>query len=147
MKLELSAWSGRTTTLSNVGKTALWPNITDLMAEVDRGILLESKLRVVVMDENSFRKDSLLGAGSISLRRLGPRINSEVELTVDLQDNGTAIGHVIIGATLRAARAEEIIETISEESITFQKGVLIIKSISATNMRGGDSGHFDKQVL
>jgi hypothetical protein len=146
VKLELSAWSGRTTTLSNVGKAALWPNITDLVAEVDRGILLESKLRVIVMDENSFRKHSLLGAGSVSLRRLGPRINSEVELTVDLQDNGVAIGQAVIGATLRVASAEEITETIPEEAITLQKGVLMIKSVAAKDMRGGDSGPFDKQV-
>lgn len=142
----MSAWSGRTTTLSNVGKAAIWQNITDLVVEVDRGMLLESKLRVIVMDENQFRKHSLLGAGSVSLRRLGPRINNEVEFTIDLQDNGVAMGQAIIGATLRTARAEEITETISADQITLQKGVLMIKSVTAKDMKGGDSGPFDKQV-
>jgi hypothetical protein len=65
---------------------------------------------------------------------------------VDLQDNGVAIGQAVIGATLRVARAEEITETIPEEAITLQKGVLMIKSVAAKDMRGGDSGPFDKQV-
>jgi hypothetical protein len=109
-------------------------------------MLLESKLRVVVMDENSFRQHSVLGAGSISLRRLGPRINSEVELTVDLQDNGVAQGQAIIGATLRVARAEEISETVAEDQITVQRGLLMVKSVAAKDMKGGDGGPFDKQV-
>jgi hypothetical protein len=109
-------------------------------------MLLESKLRVVVMDENSSRQHAMLGAGSISLRRLGPRINSEVELTVDLHDNGVAQGQAIIGATLRLAQAEEITETIAEDQISLQRGLLMIKSVEAKDMKGGDGGPFDKQA-
>lgn len=146
MKLDLVSWSGRTETRPNAGGNASWPQISHLKIEVDREILLDHKLRISVCDENTIRDHKTLGAGKVSLRPLASRMNSEVELTVHLSENGAACGTIVLGATLREARAEEIVNTMAESSVKITEGLLTVKSVTAKDIIGGDSGMFDKQV-
>jgi hypothetical protein len=117
-----------------------------LKAEVDREILLDHKLRVSVCDENTTRDHKTLGTGKVSLRALAARMNSEVELTIHLSENGAACGTVVIGATLREALPQEVVNTLSESMVKITEGLLTVKSVTAKDIIGGDSGMFDKQV-
>lgn len=125
-----------------------WPYIRNLMVEVDRGILLDHRLKVSVCDENTLQSHKTLGTGKASLRTLATRMNSEVELRIDLSENGAACGTVVIGATLREARAEEIKDTLPESAVKISEGLLTVKSVAAKDIIGGDSAGLlgDKQV-
>lgn len=130
----------RTDTLHNAGPNPVWPKTKSIQFEVDPEILKEDKLHVSVMDENSLRSDNFLGSGKVSLRRLCPRVNHEVELSVDLSENGVVAGRVVIHAILRPASKEELIETIPESSIVVKQGLLTVKKITLDNIKGGDTG-------
>ena len=146
--LELASWKNRTKTLSNVGNTAIWPDIEGIFTEVDESILADCKLKATVMDENTLTSHSFLGSGSISLRKLAPKINSPVELSVDLSENGVPCGRLEVHATLREALPEEIVETVDESLITLNKGSITVKKVETIDIIGGDSSLLDnKQVM
>ena len=114
---------------------------------MDRNILADCKLKAIVMDENNLTSHALLGVGSISLRKLAPKINSPVELCVDLSDNGVSCGRLLIYATLREAMPDEIVDTVDESMITLKQGSLAIKQVETIDIIGGDSSLLDnKQV-
>jgi Ca2+-dependent lipid-binding protein len=110
--------------------------------EVDVPILANEKLEITVMDQDSFTGDKSLGSGKVSLRRLCPRINSEVELSVDLTENGVVCGRVVLIAILRAVTRDQLIETIPESAIKVAQGLLRVHKISVNGLKGGDAGLF-----
>lgn len=114
---------------------------------MDKNILADCKLKATVMDENSLTSHSLLGSGSISLRKLAPKINSPVELSIDLSENGVSCGRLVVYATLREALPEEIVDTVDESLITLSQGSLTVKQVETIEILGGDSSILDsKQV-
>lgn len=140
VRLTLSKQEERTDTLQDAGTNPIWPKTKSIQFEVDADILKEDKLQVSVIDENKLRSDKPLGSGKVSLRRLCPRLNNEVELSVDLNENGVVAGRLIIHAILRPATKEELIETIPESAITVQQGLFTVKKITVDALIGGDSG-------
>ena len=118
----------------------MWPKTKTIQFEVDADILMEDKLHVSVWDENKMLNDKPLGSGKVSLRRLCPRVNHEVELSVDLNENGVVAGRVVLHAILRPATKEELVETIPESAITVQQGLFTVKKITIDDIVGGDSG-------
>lgn len=110
--------------------------------EVDVSILANEKLEVSVMDENHLTGDKSLGSGKASLRRLCPRLNSEVELSVDLTESGVVCGRVVLVAILRATTRDQLIETIPENAIKVVNGLLRIHKVSVHGLKGGDAGIF-----
>ncbi len=81
-----------------------------------------------------------MGCGFTSLRRLAPKFNNSVELSIDLSDDGELCGRVTIEAILRQAAVEEIADTIPEHLITVTNCSLSIKRIFTKDIIGGDSG-------
>lgn len=140
-------WNETTATLNSAGGNATWTEL-DMVAEVNSDMLAAEKLTVRVMDENMGRKDSVLGAGMVSMRKLCARINSPVELSVDLvAPNGAAVGTVLVTATLVQCRLEDLQDTLPESAVVVKHAQLVVKKISAFDLKGGDSSFFgDKQV-
>jgi Ca2+-dependent lipid-binding protein len=140
VQFDLSTESERTTTLQDAGSSPVWPKIDDIQLEVDRAILTEDKMTITVKDEDKIGGDKVLGSAKVSLRRLCPRLNSEVEIAADLAEAGVVKGSVLVTAVLRPASKDELIETIPETAIKVNQGLLAVKKISVHNLKGGDSG-------
>ena len=104
---------------------------------------------VEVFDDNNMRKDRPLGNGKISLRRLCPRINQEVMISVDLNEGGSVAGRLEIYAVLRPATKDSLVETIPDSAITVKQGLLTVKKITVDKIVGGDGGLLrgGKQVI
>lgn len=119
-----------------------------MVAEVNADILAKERMNVRVMDENTSRADSVLGVGTVSLRKLCPRINSNVELSVDLvAENGAAVGTVLVTAVLTESRFEDLADALPESAVLVKRGQLVVKKITALDLKGGDSTFFGgKQV-
>jgi Ca2+-dependent lipid-binding protein len=140
VRMTLFKQEERTDTLQGAGSNPVWPKTKSIQFEVDADTLMEDKLHVSVIDENTIRSDKPLGSGKVSLRRLCPRINNEVELSVDLNENGVVAGRIVIHAILRPATKEELVETIPESAITVKQGLFTVKKITVDNIVGGDTG-------
>ena len=111
-----------------------------MVAEVNADMLGSEKVTVRVMDENATRADSILGSGLVSLRPLCPRINQEVELSVDLvADSGAAVGRVVLTGVLRESRLEDLVDALPESAVVVKRGQLVVKKITAIDLKGGDS--------
>ena len=147
MCVTVGDWSETTDTLSNAGSSATWTNL-DMLAEVNATILSNDKVTVLVMDENTTRRDSVLGVGQASLRKLCPRMNSPVEIAVDLvAENGAAVGRVVLPAMLSESKLEDLNDALPVSAVVVNKAQLVIKKISAIDLKGGDSSMFgDKPV-
>jgi Ca2+-dependent lipid-binding protein len=134
--LNIGDWSETTDTLANAGANATWADL-DMLAEVNPDLLGKEKLMVRVMDENTTRKDSVLGVGSVTMRKLCSRINSAVELSVALMaENGTAVGTVLITATLSQCRLEDLVDALPESAVTVKAGLLKVTKITALDLKG-----------
>jgi hypothetical protein len=149
VKLEVAGWTNRTKTLDNAGSSAIWSDIhvEGLYTGVDRHLLADCKLKVTVMDENTLTSHSLLGTGSISLRKLAPRINSPVELSIDLNEKGVSCGRLVVHATLREALPDEVVDTVDASLITLKQGSLSVKQVETIDIIGGDSSLLDNMQV
>lgn len=144
--MTIGDWSETTSTLSNAGGNATWTNL-DMVAEVNVEMLGRDKLTVRVMDENLAAADTVLGTGNVSMRSLC-RINNEVKLSVDLvAHNGAAVGRVELTGMLQTARPEDLTDGLPESAVVVKRGQLVVKKISAFDLKGGDSSFLGgKQV-
>lgn len=145
--MTIGDWSETTSTLTSAGSNATWTAL-DMVAEVNADILGKEKMTVRVMDENTTRADSVLGVGTVSLRKLCPRINSAVELSVDLvAENGAAVGTVLVTAVLTESRLEDLADALPESAVVVKRGQLVVRKITALDLKGGDTTFFGgKQV-
>lgn len=119
-----------------------------MVAEVNADILGNEKLAVRVMDENTSRQDSVLGVGTTSLRKLCARLNSPVEMSVDLAaENGAAVGRVVVTAVLSEGKLEDMNEALPVSAVVVSRAQLFVRRIVASDLRGGDRAFFgNKQV-
>jgi hypothetical protein len=119
-----------------------------MVAEINTEILGKEKLTVRVMDENATRRDSVLGVGVASLRKLCARVNTPVEIGVDLaSESGAAVGRVVLTAVLSESKLEDLADALPVSAVVVNKAQLVIKSIVAQDLKGGDSSLFgDKPV-
>ena len=95
-----SAYTETTDTLYNAGGDV---KFVDFIMECDmtRSILTNEKLQLTVFDENSTRKDSFLGKGSISLRKVASALGIKVDIPMQLTDEkGSVCGNAIIKCML-----------------------------------------------
>lgn len=119
-----------------------------MVAEVNTEILSNEKLTVRVMDENTTRRDSILGVGVASLRKLCARLNIPVETSVDLvAENGAAVGRVIVTAVLSESKLEDLAEALPVSAVVVNRAQLVVRRIAASDLKGGDGSFFgDKPV-
>ena len=161
--MELGDWNEATTTKANGGNFGLFfwlhlnqflfqcilycitsgSNVTwtslDIQAEVTRNIIKKEKLKVVVVDENTTRGDSILGTGNASLRRLCAALNSEIEMRVELTNEiGAIVGNVQLNATLLPLAKENALDSIPDSAISYAEGKLRVTQINGFDLRGGD---------
>ncbi len=70
--------------------------------DVTHANLVNDKLQLVVFDENSTRKDSFLGKGSVSLRKVAAgAIGSKIEIPLELIDEkGAVCAHAVVKCVL-----------------------------------------------
>ena len=146
--MTIGDWSETTTTLNSAGSNATWTSL-DMAAEVNADILGKEKLTVRVMDENTTRADSVLGVGTVSMRKLCARLNTPVELKVDLvAENGAAVGVVLVTALLNESKLDDLMDALPESAVVVKKGMLVVKKITAIDLKGGDSTFLGgKQVI
>lgn len=97
-------WTSKTDFKANAGRSVAWTDITDMELPVTMDILKYKRITVTALDKNSMGKDSWMGKGDFSLRKLGsiqgpPTVVSH---TVRLKDKrGRAAGKVIVEALLQ----------------------------------------------
>jgi hypothetical protein len=109
-------WIAKTDVKPNAGRSAAWADITDMELPVTGDILKYKKITVTVFDKNSMGKDSWMGQGEFSLRKLGSNAGKPIIVShlVWLKDKrGKAAGKVTVDAELQplpevaeAAKAE-----------------------------------------
>jgi hypothetical protein len=145
--LSIADWAESTSTLSNAGSSATWTDL-DMVAEVNSDILGSEKLTVRVMDENATRRDSVLGAGLVSLGKLCARLNTPVEVGIDLvAENGTSVGRVVVTAVLSEGKLADMTEGLPVSAVVVNRAQLVVRRITAADLKGGDKSFFgDKPV-
>lgn len=101
ISFKLGAWDARSKTLFNAGGNTVW-NDMDLSTLVTADDLRTHALTVQVYDENNLRGDSLIGSGSLVLKRPANKIGTEVEVSVPLSDKrGRSAGRVVLKVQVR----------------------------------------------
>jgi hypothetical protein len=145
--LSIADWAESTSTLSNAGSSATWTDL-DMVVEVNRDILGSEKLTVRVMDENATRRDSVLGAGLVSLGKLCARLNTPVEVGIDLvAENGKSVGRVVVTAVLSEGKLADMTEGLPVSAVVVNRAQLVVRRIAAADLKGGDKSFFgDKPV-
>lgn len=127
-----------TNTLDNAGNDPYWDN-TDIQFEVNRQILANEKLNIDFFDENSTRKDVKIGSASISIRKVCSRIGEKVKFETPLTTpNGESKSKAVIYLILKQGKLEDSMESIPENNVKAEQGVLRILNIEAKDLKGGD---------
>lgn len=98
IELKVGEWSGQTEVKENAGRKACWQNIDDMELPVDVDTLKFKRMSVTVKDKNSkIMGDTLMSTGDYSLRKLGAKINTEVDSLVRLKDKrGRPAGRLLV---------------------------------------------------
>ena len=105
---QLGAWGARSKTLLNAGGNTVW-NDMDISTAVTADDLRTHSLTVQVYDENSMRGDSLIGSGSLLLKRPANKIGTEVEVSVPLSDkSGKSAGRIVLKVQVRYCYATQL---------------------------------------
>lgn len=133
-------WTDKTYTQENAGADVLW-NFLSINCDINAEMVRNEKLEITVFDENTGRKDALIGSGSTSLMSCGAKIGEEKELSIAIVDEKEKpSGRVIVYA--------KIIESIEEDNIiipdTFIDGILRIKRVTLSNTTVGKDFHLLK---
>jgi hypothetical protein len=132
---------GRTLAAKNAGRTCCWKDISTIKQDVTKQILIYKRLSFVVMDEsskilgNAISKDTVLGKGELSLRKLGSiGCGKEYPVTIRLKDErGRDSGRLEIKAVLRdVPKVEE--ERGEEGAPVGMIGKLQIKKLSFSDI-------------
>ena len=99
--LSLGGWVEETEVHPDAGGEVIWDNL-DFRADTEADMLLNEPLEVVVWDKNNLTKNTLIGRGEASLKRVAYSMGKEVELLVNLTDSKQKpMGRVIVRADLR----------------------------------------------
>jgi hypothetical protein len=132
-------WSETTSTLNNAGSHPVWPTM-DLVAEVNRNDLANEKLRIDFFDQNFSRNDVPLGSGTVSLRSLCAKINTDVPLEIDLIDDKKAIiSKCTVTGKLIQGDIKDAFDSLPDSMVKIEKGVLQILEINAYDLKSGQS--------
>ncbi len=128
--LKLGTWTEKTFTKENGGSDVLWDYL-DMQTDVFAESLASVPLELEMFDENSGRKNELIGTGSCSLLICGAHIGQEQELRINLLDNaGKASGRVLIYGVIRLPESDDSVE-IPED---FHQGILSVKTVSISGL-------------
>lgn len=101
ISFQLGGWDARSKTLFNAGGNTVWTDM-DISTPVTARDLRTHALSVQVYDENSMRGDSLIGSGSLLLKRPANKIGVEVEVSVPLSDkSGKSAGRIVLKLQVR----------------------------------------------
>ena len=133
-------WTEKTSTKNSAGSDVLWDFLT-LNCDINRDQVINNLLEVSVFDENSTRKDSIIGKGETSLMICGSDINNEKELNIPILDSkGKPSGRVNVFIKITDFENEDNI-IIPE---TFVDGSLKIKRITLSNTSINNQFHISK---
>jgi hypothetical protein len=105
----LGQFSDRTPTYQNAGADVIWEDLKFKIKMSGDDILANKQLDITMFDENTMRKNAIIGQGKASLRRFASRIRNEVEISVDIMDptKNIATGRVLFRGELREAEPDE----------------------------------------
>ena len=125
--LKMKDWEERTWTLDNAGGDVSWKNL-DIRADVFKAGLDTGVMEVEVYDENN-TGNTLIGTGSVPIKRTGASIGTPVELRVPLTDKkGKSAGRLTL-----FARAESA-EVVQDLPTSFKNGELAVRRITARGL-------------
>ena len=96
-------WTSKTDFKPNAGRSAVWTDIADMELPVNGDTLKYKTITVTVLDKNNLGKDTCMGKGSFSLRKLGStQLGCVVSHAVRLKDRrGRAAGKVVVDAEIQ----------------------------------------------
>lgn len=145
VKMSFGTWQYKTNPLSVAAAGSPIFDDLDLSADVTVAMLQTVKLCVEVYDKGMI-SDTLVGKGECSMRSTAVKVGEEVQVSVDLVNNGATAGKLLIFA--HAAQKKTKLKkgdiTVDE---SFEQGYCSIKSITAHNLKNTEIGPFGKQVL
>ena len=128
-----SEWVDATLPLQDVD-TPVWKDL-DMDIEVTADMIEEDRISVEVWDENSMRKDKLIGRGDTSVQRLLQTVESQkpIDLVIPLfDDKKKKVGEAMLYATLK--RYVEKKTMVTEIDDSYEKGSLHIERVRAKNL-------------
>lgn len=97
--INMGHFNESTATIQNGGSDVTFP--MDMNINIDKDILLNEKMKFRVMDENSGRKDVLIGFGDVSLSGLLSSLGKEKKIKIDLgNDVGSVCGLLFVSVLL-----------------------------------------------
>lgn len=143
-------WSAKTEVKHNAGRSAVWSDITDIELPVTGDIMKYKRISVLVMDKNSLGRDSYMGKGDFSLRKLGSLTGPPVLVShlVRLRDKaGRAAGRVVVEVELQPLPevAPNTAESGGASSALQTVGTLSIFDVAVSKVN--DTGVAGKQDL
>jgi Ca2+-dependent lipid-binding protein len=128
-----SEWMDATPPLDNES-TPVWKDL-DMDIEVTADMMDEDRISVEVWDENTLRKDKLIGRGDSSVERLLQSLDTHkpIDIIIPLFDeNKKRVGKAILYATLK--RYVEKTSMVTEIDEAFKNGTVSIERIRAKNL-------------
>ena len=123
-----STYTETTNTLYNGGSDVKFVDFI-MECDVTRSILSKEQLLLTVFDENSTRKDSFLGKGSISLRKVAAALGNKMDIPIQLTDEkGSVCGNAVIKCILLPGSIN--IEPLISDSSLLPLGTLLLSYYS-----------------
>jgi hypothetical protein len=121
----------KTPTFKDSGSDVLWDDL-GVRTTVTPQQIPDGSINFSVFDENNIKKNSLIGSGSVLLRRLVSRLRKEQEISVNLVDaKGKATGRLAV----RAIMSDTIPSKDKKLPEGFKSGILRIVRIRSFDLR------------
>ena len=76
-------WDGVTPILNNSNNSSVW-DFLDFQFDITREQLINGTLNLIVKDKNNFKNDSIIGVGSLELKKVN-NLDKLLELSIDLK--------------------------------------------------------------
>jgi hypothetical protein len=136
--LELRDWIWRTPFQDNSGPNASWLNLDGVVTDINGDILKLERLKVSVWDKNTL-SDTVLGRGTVSLRKAGTTVGADVSVTVQMKDRfGQTCGEVNLVLQVQDSTVVEGLEPDGSEELEHPQptsGTFEVQEIQLSNLR------------
>lgn len=144
VKLSFGTWQYKTQPLSVAAAgSPIFDNL-DLSTDITVAMLQSVKLSAEVFDKGMV-SDTLVGKGECSMRSTAVKVGEEMQISVDLVNNGATAGKLLIFASA-AQKKKKLNKSEIVVDAAFEQGYCSIKAITAHNLKNTEIGPFGKQV-
>ena len=135
MILELRDWIWKTPFQNNSGPNATWQDLDGVVTGVNGDILKLERLKVSVWDKNTL-SDTVIGRGSLSLRKAGTTVGADVPMMVQMKDRfGHPCGQVELVLQVQESVVSESVGLDGRKADQVTSGTFEIQEIHLSNLR------------